>query len=42
MGEGVERALIDVAMDKGNLDYETAKQFWTDKQDGGQYIAETW
>ena len=42
MGEGVEQALIDVAMDKGNLDYETAKQFWKDKQEGGQYIAETW
>lgn len=42
MGEGVEGALIDVAMDKGNLDYETARQFWKDKQDAGQYIAETW
>ena len=42
MGEGVEQALIDVAMDKGNLDYETAKQFWKDKQDAMQYIAETW
>lgn len=42
MGEGVESALIDVAMDKGNLDYETAKQFWKGKQEAGQYIAETW
>jgi sulfite reductase alpha subunit-like flavoprotein len=42
MGEGVESALIDVAMDKGNLDFETARQFWKDKQEGGQYIAETW
>jgi len=42
MGEGVEQALIDVAMDKGNLDYETAKQFWKEKQDAMQYIAETW
>ena len=42
MGEGVESALIDVAMDKGGLDYETAKQFWNGKKDGGQYIAETW
>ena len=42
MGEGVEQALIDVAMDKGNLDYETARQFWKDKQDAMQYIAETW
>ncbi|QIW94871.1 hypothetical protein AMS68_000389 [Peltaster fructicola] len=42
MGEGVETALIDVAMDKGNLDYETAKQFWEQKKEAGQYIAETW
>lgn len=42
MGEGVEAALIDVAMDKGNLDYETAKQFWESKTQAGQYIAETW
>ncbi|KAF2725236.1 hypothetical protein K431DRAFT_281186 [Polychaeton citri CBS 116435] len=42
MGEGVERALIDVAMDKGHLDFETAKQFWQGKKDAGQYIAETW
>lgn len=42
MGEGVETALIDVAMDKGNLDVETAKQFWEQKKEAGQYIAETW
>ncbi|KAF2764320.1 hypothetical protein EJ03DRAFT_331939 [Teratosphaeria nubilosa] len=42
MGEGVEGALIDVAMDKGNLDYDTAKQFWEGKKEAGQYIAETW
>ncbi|KAF2858086.1 hypothetical protein K470DRAFT_260157 [Piedraia hortae CBS 480.64] len=42
MGEGVESALIDVAMDKGGLDYETAKQFWQGKKESGQYIAETW
>lgn len=42
MGEGVEAALIDVAMDKGNLDYDTAKQFWEGKKEAGQYIAETW
>lgn len=42
MGEGVEEALIDVAMDKGKLDHETAKQFWADKNAAGQYIAETW
>ncbi|CAF9937624.1 MAG: hypothetical protein ALECFALPRED_007350 [Alectoria fallacina] len=42
MGEGVERALIDVAMDKGNLRREEAEEFWTKKKEGGQYIAETW
>ncbi|SMQ48847.1 unnamed protein product [Zymoseptoria tritici ST99CH_3D7] len=42
MGEGVESALVDVAMDKGNLDEETARQFWEGKKAGGQYIAETW
>lgn len=42
MGEGVEAALIDVAMGKGNLDYETAKQFWQGKKDANQYVAETW
>lgn len=42
MGEGVETALIDVAMAKGNLDHETAVQFWEGKKKDGQYIAETW
>ena len=39
MGEGVERALVDVAMDKGNLRREEAEEFWKQKKDGGQYIA---
>lgn len=39
MGEGVEQALIDVAMDKGNLNFEEAKDFWAQKRDGGQYVA---
>ncbi|KAB5550894.1 hypothetical protein GE09DRAFT_153861 [Coniochaeta sp. 2T2.1] len=42
MGEGVEKALIEVAMEKGNLEYEEAKQFWDLKKEVGQYIAETW
>jgi sulfite reductase alpha subunit-like flavoprotein len=42
MGEGVEEALVDVAMEKGNLGYEEAKTFWALKKDAGQYIAETW
>ncbi|OQN98601.1 hypothetical protein B0A48_15864 [Cryoendolithus antarcticus] len=42
MGEGVERALMDVAIDKGGLDEKTAKEFWDQKKKDGQYIAETW
>lgn len=42
MGEGVEAALIDVAMKKGNLNHDEAKAFWEEKKAGGQYIAETW
>ncbi|KAK1760914.1 putative methionine synthase reductase [Echria macrotheca] len=42
MGEGVENALIEVAMTKGNLEREEAKQFWDLKKEAGQYIAETW
>lgn len=39
MGEGVEAALIDVAMAKGNLNYEEAKLFWDNKKEAGQFIA---
>ena len=39
MGEGVERALVDVSMDKGNLRREEAEEFWAKKKEGGQYIA---
>ncbi|KAK5995870.1 putative FAD-binding protein C12C2.03c [Cladobotryum mycophilum] len=42
MGEGVEEALVDVAMAKGNLEREEAHQFWDLKKEAGQYIAETW
>ena len=42
MGEGVEEALVDVAMEKGNLGREEAKSFWKLKKEAGQYIAETW
>ena len=42
MGEGVESALIDIAMDKGPMDLDTARQFWVNKREQGQYIAETW
>ncbi|EAW10460.1 FAD binding domain protein [Aspergillus clavatus NRRL 1] len=39
MGEGVEAALVDVAMAKGNLNQEEAKLFWENKKEAGQYIA---
>ncbi|GKT48895.1 putative FAD-dependent monooxygenase [Colletotrichum spaethianum] len=42
MGEGVEEALVDVAMQKGNLEREEAKKYWDLKKEAGQYIAETW
>ncbi|KAI0398149.1 FAD binding domain-containing protein [Xylariaceae sp. FL0594] len=42
MGEGVEEALIKVAMAKGNLEHDEARQFWELKKEVGQYIAETW
>ncbi|KAG2415010.1 hypothetical protein HFD88_006200 [Aspergillus terreus] len=42
MGDGVEQALVDVAMAKGNLNEEEAKLFWENKKEAGQYIAETW
>ncbi|KAF7554477.1 hypothetical protein G7046_g6809 [Stylonectria norvegica] len=42
MGEGVEEALVEVAMAKGNLEREEARAFWTLKKSEGQYIAETW
>ncbi|KAL6863222.1 hypothetical protein ACO1O0_003467 [Amphichorda felina] len=42
MGEGVEDALVDVAMAKGNLERDEARNFWKLKKEAGQYIAETW
>lgn len=42
MGEGVEAALVEVAMAKGNLNAQEAEQFWARKKEAGQYIAETW
>ncbi|KAJ5105260.1 hypothetical protein NUU61_002607 [Penicillium alfredii] len=42
MGEGVEAALVDVAMAKGNLNSKEAELFWQRKKEAGQYIAETW
>ena len=42
MGEGVEAALVEVALAKGNLNFDAAKAFWEKKKTDGQYIAETW
>ncbi|KAF8534731.1 hypothetical protein BDD12DRAFT_983687 [Trichophaea hybrida] len=42
MGEGVEEALVDVAVEMGALRRSEAREFWRVKKEGGQYIAETW
>ncbi|MCJ1410946.1 hypothetical protein MMC19_005034 [Ptychographa xylographoides] len=36
MGEGVEKALVDVVMEKGNLNLDEAEAFWKQKKEGGQ------
>jgi sulfite reductase alpha subunit-like flavoprotein len=38
MGEGVEEALIDVVMEKANLNRDQAQEFWNSKKEDGQYI----
>lgn len=42
MSEGVTKALVDVAMLKGNLGEEDAQAFWTSKKKAGQLIIEAW
>jgi sulfite reductase alpha subunit-like flavoprotein len=42
MGEGVENALVEVSMKKGNLSRPEAEEFWKLKKEAGQYIAESW
>jgi sulfite reductase alpha subunit-like flavoprotein len=39
MGEGVETALIDVAMQKGGIGEAEAREFWAKKKEDMQYIA---
>lgn len=39
MGEGVEKALVDVAIEKGRLSQEQSREFWETKKESGQYIA---
>lgn len=38
MGEGVEEALVEVAMQKGRLSEEEAKDFWEKKREGFQFV----
>ncbi|RMZ83041.1 hypothetical protein DV738_g1315, partial [Chaetothyriales sp. CBS 135597] len=42
MGEGVERALVDVIREKAGLNESEAREFWREKKEAGQYITETW
>lgn len=42
MGEGVEKALVQVGMEMGNLSEAESEEFWKLKKEAGQYIAETW
>ena len=42
MGEGVESALRDVAIDKGGMDEEGARAFWEGMKGTGRYVCETW
>lgn len=41
-GEGVGKALVDVAIKKGNLSLKQAEEFWHLKKKAGPYIAEIW
>jgi len=38
MGEGVQESLVKVAMDKGNLREEDAKEFWDKKKASYHYV----
>ncbi|KAK9448772.1 uncharacterized protein V1518DRAFT_418186 [Limtongia smithiae] len=42
MGEGVEASLIAVAMEKGAMSDDQAKEFWKEKARTWQYVTETW
>jgi sulfite reductase alpha subunit-like flavoprotein len=42
MGEGVHESLVKVVMKKSMLGREQAEEFWEQKKEDGQYIAETW
>ncbi|KAB8437389.1 hypothetical protein FH972_025068 [Carpinus fangiana] len=40
MGEGVEEALVEVAMEKGGHSREGAEHFWKEMKDSNKYVAE--
>ncbi|KAK7208046.1 reductase [Myxozyma melibiosi] len=42
MGEGVEAALVNVAMEKGGMTKDEAAAFWKEKSRTWQYVTETW
>ena len=39
MGQGVEDALVNIAMQKGGIAESEAREFWAKKKEDGQYIA---
>jgi sulfite reductase alpha subunit-like flavoprotein len=39
MGQGVEDALVNIAMQKGGIAEAEAREFWAKKKEDGQYIA---
>ncbi len=39
MGEGVEQALVEVAVEKGRMNQHEAEDFWKQKKESGQYVS---
>ena len=42
MGEGVEHALKEVAMERGGWDKAGAEKFWQEQKDNGRFVMEVW
>ena len=42
MGEGVETALREIAMEKGGWSEEGARQFWEEQKGNGRFVMEVW
>lgn len=42
MGEGVEHALKEVAMEKGGWDEAGATKFWQEQKENGRFVMEVW